>query len=496
MKFHKKSVFRDEGGQDFEVQVFLVSDSIGAALNDADFVVRAFNKTEADFIVHFTVGNNAIPVAFDHGGELFEGSQSLPAQLRLPVVEKLSCPSGVSILPKAAKGFFEQVGFEQSLVGIEESPQRFAAFASEMIPFGEQRIALALDETTIFLAEAKVFLTANLVEGIIEMAQDMKFVVDDSDVRAKADHVGEWLPHIHHRQSDFGRFTRSQPVEEHFQILLSASLATEPDGAFTIQIADDDPINMPLANGDLIDADGARGRCSGPIHQLLKILFLQILNRLPVQSQQSSHTRDRLLPTHLAYLKSKTLGKVRIVRQPFQGLPFHLAADRAIHPTHPHLQVNAHLSAVQVPNLPQTSVVVTAPACATSTTNRFFARRSRWMTRACGSPHLPFSRPNGRKPGKRYNSSKVCPVFMHPRLNQKSRPVHRSAPPRENTDSCLKNHEIYPHKSGYIQFSFLLRRACPQLDWGSRCYRRPVAPSPLFPTPFAVRQPLLQGSRR
>ena len=424
MKKHEKSTFWEEGSEDFEVQIFLVSDAVCAALDDADLVVRALDKAEADFIVHFTVGNNAIPVAFDHVGELFKWAQALPAELGLPVVEKLPGPGWVLIAPKVDEGFFEQVGLEQSRIGIEESFERFTAFTAQIVSMAEQGVALAFDEASIFLAEAEVFLTADLVDGIIEVAQDMKFVVDDSDVRAKADDVCKRLPHVHHRQPDFRGFPRAQPAKEKLQILFAASLASEPDEALALQIADDDAINVPFADGDFIDADGARGRCSSPIHQLLKALFFQILDRVPVQPQQAAHARNRLLPTHPANVHGETPGKVRVLCQPLQTLGFHLATDRTLHPTNFQFQVNALFAAIQVADGSNPLVIMGMHLLATSTTKCFFARRSNMTIRACGSPHTPCKRRTAWKPGKQYNCCNVRPVFMRQNVNQNSRHVH------------------------------------------------------------------------
>jgi hypothetical protein len=125
-----------------------------------------------------------------------------------------------------------------------------------------------------------------------------------------------------------------------------------------------------------------------------------------MQPQQSGYTGNRLLSTHLADVHGKTASP---------------------------------------------SVVEMSPTVATASANRFFERRTKVMTRACGSPHIPFSRPTGRQMGKRYNSDRVCPVFMCRRLNQKFGEVHSCHSPRKNTNFRLKNHEIYTHETGKTQ---------------------------------------------
>lgn len=94
-------MFWDEGGEDFEVQIFLVSNSAGTTLDDSDFVVDAFDETEADLVVHLAIGHDSTPMTFDPLGELFEGAQSLPTQLGFPMVEELSGRMEISSMPMA-----------------------------------------------------------------------------------------------------------------------------------------------------------------------------------------------------------------------------------------------------------------------------------------------------------------------------------------------------------------------------------------------------------
>ncbi len=428
----------NKGTEDFEAEVFLVTDAIGAALDEADLVVDALDEAKADLVIHFAVGDDAVPMPLNQGGELFQGLQALPSQLSFPVVEELSGPRWMLIGPEVAEGFFEEVSLEEPLVGIEEGSQRFAAFRSEMIPVGEQGVALALDEAAVFFAQAEVFLSANPVDGVIEMAQDMELVVNDSDVRTKADDVGKRLPHVHHRELDFRGFSRAEPLEEHFQVFLFASVAAKPDGTPPIQVADNDPINMAFADGDFINADGAGSRCPGPIHQHLKILLLQIPDRIPVQTKQTRHMGNRLLPTHPAHIQGKTFGEMSTVSQPFQAFGFHLATDVTVHATNVRLQINALVPTIQVPNPSSPSVVMMPPAFAAAPANCFFVRRIRVMTRACGSPQTPFKVRKARKPGKLYSSCNVRPVFMRRSLSQKSSPVHNPVSPRKTPGFQLK----------------------------------------------------------
>jgi hypothetical protein len=39
--------------------------AVGSALDDADFVVQAFDKAQGDLVLGFAVGGNAVPVPLD-----------------------------------------------------------------------------------------------------------------------------------------------------------------------------------------------------------------------------------------------------------------------------------------------------------------------------------------------------------------------------------------------------------------------------------------------
>lgn len=57
------------------MQVF---DPEGPALDQPDLVVEAFHEHERNLVVWMAIGSDAIPVAFDHGGEILKGLEPLP----------------------------------------------------------------------------------------------------------------------------------------------------------------------------------------------------------------------------------------------------------------------------------------------------------------------------------------------------------------------------------------------------------------------------------
>src|SRR5713101_3375578 len=64
---------RKHAGKDLEAQVFLIAQTIGTALKDADFVVETLDEAEGDFVVGTAIRGNAVPVTVDHLGELLVG---------------------------------------------------------------------------------------------------------------------------------------------------------------------------------------------------------------------------------------------------------------------------------------------------------------------------------------------------------------------------------------------------------------------------------------
>ena len=60
----------------------------------------------------------------------------------------------------------------------------------------------------------------------------------------------------------------AQRLEKQVDVGFFAPLAADPDGAFAIQVADDDAVVVPLADRDLVDTDGPGCRQSRPLNLL------------------------------------------------------------------------------------------------------------------------------------------------------------------------------------------------------------------------------------
>ena len=109
-----------EGGEDLEPKVLLITKAIGTALNDTDLVVDAFDQAEGHLVPWTAVGLDAVPMAFDHRGEALKGGEPLPEQLLFPPLEESSGPSRPPKAPELAEGLLEQVSPMDTLIGLQE----------------------------------------------------------------------------------------------------------------------------------------------------------------------------------------------------------------------------------------------------------------------------------------------------------------------------------------------------------------------------------------
>jgi hypothetical protein len=135
------------------------------------------------------------------------------------------------------------------------------------------------------------------------------------------------------------------------------------------------------------------------------VVNLQPLDCLPVQAQLLGDVPDRATSTAPAHVQGEALGVQRVLDQEVQPLALHRATLPAIDPTHLQLEIDAVIGAGQIPYPPLPSVVPAAMGRSAGAADRFFPRRTRVMSRALGSPNIPWTRCSGRKPGKVYASA-------------------------------------------------------------------------------------------
>ena len=101
-------------------------------------------------------------------------------------------------------------------------------------------------------------------------------------------------------QSDTIALFLAQRLEKQVDISLLTALTADQDGALPIQVTDDDPVVMPLADGDLINADGPRRQQSCQINLLLHVEHIEILYRAVVQTLHLGDGLVRHIPAQFS----------------------------------------------------------------------------------------------------------------------------------------------------------------------------------------------------
>jgi hypothetical protein len=197
----------------------------------------------------------------------------------------------------------------------------------------------------------------------------------------------------------FRHLFRAEPGEELVQARLRAVLAAEPDRPPSLQVADHDAVTVPLADGDLVDADDPRRRAARPTELLPHVLLVQLLHGVPVEVQLLGDRLDGALPASPPDVEGEPPGVERVVRQPVQPFAFHAATPTAVDPPYRQVEVDAAIATGDVADTPRSLVVEGAVGAPAHAAARFFRRRRRVMTTAQRSPNSPRRSADGVKPG-------------------------------------------------------------------------------------------------
>jgi len=166
-----------------EPQIFLVAQSVCAALDDANLVVQSFDESKRDLVLWLAVSSNPIPMPIDHLSKFLVGLQALPLQARAPVLKKAPRPAFSLVVPELAEGLLEQVRRVQSFVRCQQCLERLPAFHGKVFVTREQRVLLSLDVATVLAAEPRVFALSYLIECFAQVAHDVKLVKEDCRLR-------------------------------------------------------------------------------------------------------------------------------------------------------------------------------------------------------------------------------------------------------------------------------------------------------------------------
>src|SRR5215204_239310 len=396
---------RQHASEDLEPQVLLVAQAVGAPLDDPDLVVEPLDEAERDLVLGSAVGGDAIPMTVDHGGELLIRRQPLPLQAGAPVLEEASSPALALVAPQLAEALLQQIGRVEPLVGRQQRLQRPLAVEREILPARQQGVFLPLDVAPVAAGKPRVLALADRIQGLAQMAYDMELVEQNRGLRRmRIGRQAERFPHVHHRKADARALLGAEPGVEPLHARLRAVTTAEPDRPATQQVADHDPVGVPLADRDLVDPDHLRAGPARARQLGLHVLHLQRLDRVPVECQLLRHVRNRRLPAAPPDKIGEAPGVERIFRQKVEPVPLHLAAAAAIDTPHLQLQEYPRVSTGQIAHTTDLAVVPPRLHPATASARCFFERRRSVITRAFGSPKIPRTLGSARKPANEYVS--------------------------------------------------------------------------------------------
>ena len=237
------------------------------------------------------------------------------------------------------------------------------------------------------------------------MLHDVELVEQDGGLgRTGLGGVAEGLPHVHDGQADAFHLLGAEPVIERVHAGLRTILAAEPDRPAANQVADHDPVGMPLPDRDFVDPDGLWPRRTGAFQLDAHVFFVEFLDRTPVQFQFLGHVLDGARPAAAADVPGKPLRIERVVGQKVELFASHLASTGAAQAPYLEFEVDPRVGAGLVAGASGRAVVPARVRSPAVLADRFFERRTSGMTRVIGSPKMPWMSSRGSKPGKRYAS--------------------------------------------------------------------------------------------
>jgi hypothetical protein len=244
--------------------------------------------------------------------------------------------------------------------------------------------------------------------------------------------IAKRLPHIHHRQLNAPPLLRSEPGEELVHADFRPVRAAEPDRAHPIQIADYDPVGVPLADRDLVDANSAGGRGPDAAQLRAHVLLLQALDGAPIEMPLLGDILDRGHSAAAGPPRTRTASCRTDGRPASPGLPAspcHTGGTAPAAPPAPSKSAYRH-----TPDRPPTGAGDrrTPMGFPADTTRRFFRRRTSCTMRTCGSPTYRARWPTAGSPGSDTHPAIVfaCASPFHAkflRLNKAPKPLSRAA---------------------------------------------------------------------
>ncbi len=350
------------------------SESVGLLFDRLDFVVQAFGGGVGD--AELEVVEDAGKVAFDGAGGLDDGLELAFGGPFVPGVEEALGAGGVDVVPEALEVLFDGPGLGGFEVGLTQEGEVFTAELGQVLRVVEPSVAGAFEVVSAFGGELFVFLAADGVHGVAQVALDVKLVQDHLAVGGGdplAASGGEGFPHVHGHAFDLAGQALGQALEEGLEGLAGA-VAADPDDPRGVQVADDGDVVVALEHGLLVDADAAQpgevalgqAPCDGAGHDAVGLV--------PREAQQAAGARNAHLCQGVNGQALKKQGEAGMPVGPRRRDGLH-ATFGTVHPGQRRGDQGLELACVQMTPGALPAVMNRALGCGTLRTGQARARR-------------------------------------------------------------------------------------------------------------------------
>ncbi len=126
------------------------------------------------------------------------------------------------------------------------------------------------------------------------MPQNVKLVEEDSRLRCvRLRGLAKRLPHVHHRQPYLFSGLQALKMQKTCPCPSRCAPRRRTRWRGADQVADHDPVGVPLPDRDFVDTDHLRPRWPRKAQLLAHVQLVQLLDGVPIQMHPSRHVRNR-----------------------------------------------------------------------------------------------------------------------------------------------------------------------------------------------------------
>ena len=320
--------------------------AIGSAFNDLDFVIDSFQATGVKREPAMT--DNAIGISLKHFGKSHQGPHPAFTGHRAPGVEEVPRTSGIFIIPEFFQIVFQKIDRQKGLIHLKQRFELGLFFLSKVFSVLQQKILAALDHVFILFHGISVFPVANGVNHSAKGTDDMKLIEDDRRLRKAFLHrLDVRIPHVHGNGFNGCFLLIGEGIKERFERLV-APVLSDPKNPAGLPVDNHGQIMMPFSQRDLIHGQKLRDPDLFSGIFFLKMLFMKLFYRLPVQIEMTGNIPNGQKPAQLQNITGQSPGYSQMkIHEPevFNNDTAPAASDLPVTVSNPRLRLeNVHVT--------------------------------------------------------------------------------------------------------------------------------------------------------